>query len=49
MKANQLLNAINCLGLLKVYEIVFAYPFANGDYSSFSLKGLVSIEERALH
>jgi len=49
VRANQLLNAINCLGLLKVYEIVFAYPSANGDYSSFSLKGLVITEERALH
>jgi hypothetical protein len=40
---------MNCLGLLKLYEIVFAHPSANGAYSRFFFEGLVSREERALH
>jgi hypothetical protein len=33
------LSAEDCEGILKLYEIVYAHPLSDGDYSSNFLKG----------
>jgi len=34
-----LLNEEDYLGILKLYEAIYAYPPSNGDYSNIFLKG----------
>jgi hypothetical protein len=38
-KACDLLSVEDCLAILTLYEIVYAHPPSNGDYSNIFLKG----------